>query len=407
MKKTICLILSVLLFFSLAIPAMAADVAVAFTSDSGFTVGDTVKVDDLKTRQNIIDLGKDSAEYNACIEGFLQYYWFRNDSYYADGTTLTLTENDKGCEFYCQVYLFSDVDRTQQCGVYESAKFTVPNTNNAIIPDITTKELINGMVGEEYYQRLTCTDDDVVYTLFRSSLPDGLYLTQHGEIEGTPTKAGSWYVVIMVTPEAGEDYANTKEFEITVVEKQAADEPPQITTTSLADAIVGEEYSATLSCTDADADFSIYYNLGKSNDFEKTGLTLTQYGEIKGTPTSAGTYTFTICASGEGGEGYMTYTLAINEAETEPDDELEDSGDPLLPDEMGTTSAPDDESESTEPDENGNSLDSSDITESSESKSNDKEDKSDGLPWWGTLLIALAAAGAGVGITVLVLKKKK
>lgn len=45
----------------------------------------------------------------------------------------------------------------------------------------------------------------------------GLTLTQHGEIEGTPTKAGFWHVVIMVTPEAGEDYANTKEFEITIV----------------------------------------------------------------------------------------------------------------------------------------------------------------------------------------------
>jgi len=53
MKKTICLILSVLLFFSLAIPAMAADVAVAFTSDSGFTVGDTVKVHINRIRNKI------------------------------------------------------------------------------------------------------------------------------------------------------------------------------------------------------------------------------------------------------------------------------------------------------------------------------------------------------------------
>ena len=56
------------------------------------------------------------------------------------------------------------------------------------------------------------------YSLFRSSLPDGLYLTQHGEIEGTPTNEGMWYVDIMDTPEAGEDYANTAEFEFYVVE---------------------------------------------------------------------------------------------------------------------------------------------------------------------------------------------
>lgn len=60
----------------------------------------------------------------------------------------------------------------------------------------------------------------MTYSLFRSSLPDGLTLTQHGEIEGTPTKAGFWYVVVMATPEAGADYANTAEYEITIEEGQ-------------------------------------------------------------------------------------------------------------------------------------------------------------------------------------------
>ncbi len=228
MKKAISILLSLLFICAFAVPVMAADEAVVFTSNSSFVVGGTVKVDELKTQQNIMDLGKDAAEYNAALEGNMQYYWFRNDTYYKDGTSITLTENDKGCQFYCKVYLFNDADRTQQCGVYDSAKFTLPGAeNNATIPTITNKELPNGKVGEAYYQKLNCTDPDVSYSLLRTSLPDGLYLTQHGEIEGTPTKAGDWHVVIMATPEAGEDYAATKEFDIKITEASTIDKPTE------------------------------------------------------------------------------------------------------------------------------------------------------------------------------------
>ena len=206
----------------LAIPAMAANAVVAYTGDSSFDVGGTVKVDELKTKRNIMDLGKDAAEYNAALEGNIQYFWFRDDVYYKDGPSITLTEGDRGCEFFCRAYLFEDADRTMQCGAYDSAKFTVPKNNKAQIPEIHDAALPDGQVGKTYYVKMDCSDPDAVFTLFRSSLPDGLYLTQHGEIEGTPTKAGFWYVVVMVTPEAGEEYANTKEFEITISE--ASDE---------------------------------------------------------------------------------------------------------------------------------------------------------------------------------------
>ena len=217
MRKLLTFILTLVMICSLAVPAMAANEAVVYTSDSSFVAGGTVKVNKLKTQQNIMDLGKNAAEYNAALEGNMQYYWFRNDSYYKDGPSITLTENDKGCQFYCKVYLFSDADRTQQCGTYDGAKFTVPNTGNpALIPEIRDAAIPDGKVGQSYYVKLDCSDPDVVFSLFRSSLPDGLTLTQHGEIEGTPTKEGFWHVVIMVTPEAGADYANTKEFEITI-----------------------------------------------------------------------------------------------------------------------------------------------------------------------------------------------
>lgn len=220
MKRILCMALCLMLVMALAAPAMAAAPEIIFTSGSKFEAGGTVTVDKSETLLSTYNNGT-SDIYNAYLEGNVQYYWMRNGEYYADGPSLKLKESDKGCEFYCMAALYSDADHTQQCGTIYSRKFTVPGgSNTASIPDITTKSIPNGKVGEYYYQKLECTDPDVTYSLFRSSLPDGLTLTQHGEIEGTPTKAGFWYVVVMATPEAGADYANTAEYEITIEEGQ-------------------------------------------------------------------------------------------------------------------------------------------------------------------------------------------
>ena len=216
MKRLLSIGLCLMLVLSFAIPAMAAEPEIIFTTGSKFEVGGTVKVDEGETLLSTYNNGT-SDIYNAYLESNVQYYWMRNGEYYADGPSLKIKESDRGCEFYCMAALYSDADHTQQCGTIYSKKFTVPA---ATIPDITTKTIPNGKVGEYYYQKLKCTDPDVTYSLFRSSLPDGLTLTQHGEIEGTPTKAGFWYVVVMATPEAGADYANTAEYEITIEEGQ-------------------------------------------------------------------------------------------------------------------------------------------------------------------------------------------
>lgn len=211
MKRTICMMLCLMLLLGVAIPVMAAGMEVQFTDDSSFVVGGTVTVDKGKMMN---DPSCTSDIYNALLEGNVQYYWFRNDVYYADGPSLTLKEGDQGYTFYCQLVLYSDMDHIQQSGVLYSAKFTVPVVE---LPEITTKSLPEGTVGESYYQKLSCTDPDVTYGLLQSSLPDGLNLTQHGEIEGTPTKAGFWYVVILIRDQYGRE--NTAQFEMTIREK--------------------------------------------------------------------------------------------------------------------------------------------------------------------------------------------
>lgn len=389
MKKAINIILSLVLLCSLAVPVMAAGETVVYTSDSSFVAGGTVKVNEQKTKQNIMDLGKNAAEYNAALEGNMQYYWFRNDSYYKDGPSITLTENDKGCKFYCKVYLFSDADCTQQCGTYDGAKFTVPNTGNPTqIPEITTKSIPNGTVGESYYQKLTCSDPDVVYSLFRSSLPDGLYLTQHGEIEGTPTKAGFWHVVIKVTPEAGEDYANTKEFDITISEGgseytlEIVQVPNKVTYTA------GEKLDMTgLKVRIYTPDGFIDSKDGKNLTYSQKELVTVGEQKIKISYEDAFEFFIVTVVAAPTTEPTDPDVSTSPTDETEaPTDEIEAPTD--------SSAAPTDGVESTVP-----------MTTDAPDKNADQNDK--GLPWWGVLLIALVAAGAGVGITIVVLKKKK
>ena len=81
------------------------------------------------------------------------------------------------------------------------------------------------------------------------------------------------------------------------------------------DGKVGESYSFQLDANDPDAYFQIYYNPGKPNEFEETGLSLSTDGKISGTPNKAGEYTFTIHASCARGEDYRILTLTVTEGD--------------------------------------------------------------------------------------------
>lgn len=216
MKRVFCIFLCLMLLSALVVPVSAADPEIIFTDESFYHPGFTMEVDTGETLMSCYNSTSDI--YNAYLEGFVEYTWFRDGVRFMEGGSMYITESHRGHTFYLAADLYSDAELTDFVGTIYSQSFTVPEAEKPTIPEITTGQLPNAVVGQEYYFQLECTNPDVTYSLFRSSLPDGLYLTQHGEIEGTPTKEGFWYVVIMVTPEAGEDYANTAEFEFYVVE---------------------------------------------------------------------------------------------------------------------------------------------------------------------------------------------
>ena len=99
MKRIISLLLCLVLLTALSAPVSAASPEIIFTADSGFTPGCTVTVDTGETLLSCYNNGT-SDIYNAYLEGDVQYYWMRNDSYYADGPSITIREEDRCCSFY-------------------------------------------------------------------------------------------------------------------------------------------------------------------------------------------------------------------------------------------------------------------------------------------------------------------
>ena len=184
---------------------------------------------------------------------------------------------------------------------------------------------------------------------------------------------------------------------------------PNITTKTLPEATVGQSYYVKLDCTDPDASFGEWYNPGKANDLSKTGLVLTQHGELEGTPSKVGSYTFTIYAAGEGGEGYMTYTLVVKEAAaTDPtESSTEETTEPGTEE---TSENTDDATEAvSEPDETTDSANPSEspAQKGEKDQSENQDNDTDGGDIWIFVGIGLGVLVVGMVAAIVVILKKK
>lgn len=321
MKKIVSICLLLVLLGMLALPASAVSAKAVYTSGSSFQVGGTASIDTVATRQNVMsDSGVTSDLYNAALEGNMSYHWVSsNGGTPKDGESVTWTQADVGKEFYCQVGFYSDKDCVWYLDHIISEPVIIQGAEAAkLSPNGGTYYLT---VGKPFQLKISCNVPVQEIGYFMTSMPNGLSINKDGLITGTPTKEGFWYVTIAAW-KGEDDVAADAGFEF-YVSKEEAKEVPKITTTSLPEATVGKDYYKKLECTDGDAVFTEYYNPGKPNQLKESGLYITQHGELEGKPSKAGTYTFTICAAGEGGEGYATFTLTVKDAEvaTEPTQE--------------------------------------------------------------------------------------
>ena len=135
-----------------------------------------------------------------------------------------------------------------------------------------------------------------------SGIPSGLSLNAStGIISGTPTRAGTYSITITARNSYGND-ANT--YTVTIA---AAGVRPTITTSSLPDGKLNEAYSQTLTATGTSP---IAWSV--TSGALPEGLTLnSETGEISGTPSKSGSYSFTITAQNEYGTASRTYTMNV------------------------------------------------------------------------------------------------
>ncbi len=180
-------------------------------------------------------------------------------------------------------------------------------------PTILTASLPNGTVGEGYSATLEAAGGETPYewALVAGSLPEGLVLSSAGEISGAPEAAESQTFTVQVT--GANDLSSERELSIEV---EAAPEPPTILTASLPNGIVGESYSAALEAEGGETP----YTWSVASGSLPGGLSLSPAGVISGTPTAAGTATFTVRVTGGNGES-STRALSIVIVEPEPEPE--------------------------------------------------------------------------------------
>lgn len=386
MKKLISILLMMVLLVSLTIPVQAISAKAVYTSGSSFQVGGTASIDTVTTRQNVMsDSGVTSDLYNAALEGNMSYHWVSsNGGTPKDGESVTWTQADVGKEFYCQVGFYSDKDCVWYLDHIISEPVIIQGAEAAkLSPNGGTYHLT---LNKPFQLQISCNVPVEEISNFMTPLPNGLSISKNGLITGTPTKEGFWYVTIAAW-KGEDDVVADAGFEF-YVSKEAVKEP-EITTTGIPEATVGKDYYAKLNCTDADASFGEYYNPGKPNQLKESGLYITQHGELEGRPSKAGTYTFTICAAGEGGEGYRTYTLVVKEAAPEPTEIV-------APTEPAPTAEPTEETEG--------KFTRKDRTDDDEE---DQEDYDQLIIWILAGTCVLIAIAAAVVVIIIVSKRKK
>lgn len=208
--------------------------------------------------------------------------------------------------------------------------------------------------------------------------------------------AGTRYYVCAVTgTDGGMVYSSV--VPVTVLDADPEYGPEmEILTKKLPDAVVGQEYNTELKCNDPYGIFTPYYNPGGSNQLEESGLRMTKENCIVGTPVKAGTFTFSVCASGDYGEDYREYTLTVKApAATEPTQPSEPEETETQPEQV-TEPMP----QETEPEETQGAAEPIVTVGPS-------QPEVAGFPWWGYLLIAVTVISVGAAVTLLILLLKK
>lgn len=183
---------------------------------------------------------------------------------------------------------------------------TLSGTSSSTAPVIMSSAIPNGVAGISYLAELyTSGTRPITWTLTSGTLPDGLELSSSGTIQGTPTQTGEYTFTVQAQNSAGSASAS---YSVRITESQILS-APSITTSTLIDGTSEVGYGATVKASGARP---IIWAL-VSGDLPD-GLSFDDDGKITGTPSTAGTYSFTVQAQNAAGIDSKELTLIIAEA---------------------------------------------------------------------------------------------
>ena len=178
--------------------------------------------------------------------------------------------------------------------------------NVIVAPLITTAALNSGNVGTSYSQTLQASGTTpITWSIVtpvggETGLPLGVTLSG-AVLSGTPTTVGTYVFTVKALNTAGNDYADTKQFTVTINPSGA----PVITTGAVLNAVKGTAYSVTFA---ASGTAPIAWSLESGSI--PAGLSLVD-AVLSGTPASGGGCSFTLSASNTAGTDTRTFTLTV------------------------------------------------------------------------------------------------
>ncbi|MFN7976308.1 MAG: Ig domain-containing protein [Acidobacteriota bacterium] len=157
-----------------------------------------------------------------------------------------------------------------------------------------------GLLNVPYSETITASGGDApyVFTTLPASLPPGLSLSAGGVLSGTPTTSGTFVFGVTATDNCG--YQGFRSYSVVVTCLQIS--PP-----TLPDATFGVPYSETLSVAGGVPPYT-FAVIGPL----PPGLSLGPSGILAGTPTSVGTFPFSISVRDAGScSASQPYTIVV------------------------------------------------------------------------------------------------
>ena len=198
-----------------------------------------------------------------------------------DGLSLSASGSISGTPGTAGQFSFT-ATATDSTGAKANGTFRI-----TIVPadlSIVTASLPDGVVGVAYSASLTASGGVPPYKWTVTGLPDGVTATAAGAISGTPTKAGSFTVIVSVTDAAGTSIAPARRPSPVTI----APAPLAITTASAPNGTVGTAYSASFAASGGTAPLTF------SASGLPAGLSMSAAGAVSGTPTAAGPATIVV-----------------------------------------------------------------------------------------------------------------